>query len=57
MSNNYSYDFFKTSADYVLSRTGHQVDLALILGSSLGSLAEEIKNSIVIDYADIPNFM
>ena len=57
MGNNFSYDFFKTSADYVLSRTGYQVDLALILGSSLGSLSEEIKKPIVIDYADIPNFL
>ncbi|MDD4541125.1 MAG: purine-nucleoside phosphorylase [Eubacteriales bacterium] len=57
MQRSYSYDFFKTSADYVLARSGYTVDLALILGSSLGSLAEEIVNPIVIDYADIPNFL
>ncbi len=57
MSNNFSFDFFKTTADYVLLRIDSQVDLALILGSSLGSLAEEIENPIEIDYADIPNFL
>ncbi|NLC40744.1 MAG: purine-nucleoside phosphorylase [Clostridiaceae bacterium] len=56
MDNRYSYEYFKKAADYVLSRSGSGVDLALILGSSLGSLSAEIKNSIVIDYADIPNF-
>ncbi len=57
MQKNYSYDFFKTTADYVLARTGFKIDLALILGSSLGALAEEIENPIEIDYADIPNFL
>ncbi|MDD2427321.1 MAG: purine-nucleoside phosphorylase [Eubacteriales bacterium] len=57
MQSIYSYDFFKASADYVLARSGYTVDLTLILGSSLGSLAEEIENPIVIDYADIPNFL
>ena len=28
----------------------------LILGSGLGELAEEIKNPVVVDYADIPNW-
>ena len=57
MQENYSYDFFKTTADYVLVRTGFKVDLALILGSSLGPLAEEITNPIKISYKEIPNFL
>lgn len=57
MQKNYSFDFFKTTADYVLARTGFKIDLALILGSSLGALAEEIENPIEIDYADIPHFL
>ncbi len=57
MTDSYSYDSFKTTADYVRSRIGCRVDLALILGSSLGSLSEEIQDSIEIDYADIPGFL
>ncbi|TJX14458.1 purine-nucleoside phosphorylase [Tissierella creatinini] len=53
----FNYGYFKKSADYIQSKIGYKVDLALILGSCLGSLAEEIENPIVIDYKDIPNFL
>ena len=29
----------------------------MILGSGMGTLAEDIENPTVIDYADIPNFL
>lgn len=53
----YTYEFYKESADYILSKIPHKPEVALILGSSLGSLADEIEDQIVIDYKDIPNFL
>jgi len=57
MKYNYDYEYFKKSADFILDKVGYKIDIALILGSSLGSLAEEIEDPIVIDYKDIPNFL
>jgi purine-nucleoside phosphorylase len=53
----YSYDYFKKSADYILSKIDFIPDIALILGSCLGVLSEEIENPVIIDYKDIPNFL
>ncbi len=59
MKYKYTYDYFKKSSDYIKSKIGKdfKVDIALILGSALGSLADEIENPIIIDYKDIPNFL
>ena len=57
MKNEFNYEYFKKSADYILSKIDYKVDLALILGTALGTLAEEIENPIIIDYKDIPNFL
>ena len=51
------YRYYQTSADYILSKTDDKPEIALILGSALGGLAEEILNPVVIDYRDIPNFL
>lgn len=53
----YTYEFYKKSADFILSKITKKPDIALILGSSLGSLADEIEDKIIIDYKDIPNFL
>lgn len=53
----YTYDFFKESAYYISSFIDFKPEIAIVLGSSLGSLAEEIENPVVIDYKDIPNFL
>lgn len=53
----YNYDDFKESADYILNRIDFKPEIALILGSSLDKLAEEIENPVVIDYKDIPNYL
>lgn len=42
--------------DYILERIGAVPEIALILGSGLGDLAEEAEDRTVIDYKDIPNF-
>ena len=45
------------SADYIRSRIGDEkVDLAIVLGSGLGDMADEIEDAVVIDYHDIPHF-
>jgi len=53
----YSYEYFKKSADYILSKIDFKPDVAMILGSALGSLADEIENPTYIEYKDIPNFL
>ncbi len=53
----YTYDYFKTSADFLKSKVDYTPELAIVLGSSLGPFAQEIENQIVIDYSQIPNFL
>ncbi len=53
----FNYEYFKESADYIQSKIDFKVELAMVLGTALGSLAEEIQNPTVIDYKDIPNFL
>jgi len=53
----YTLEYYKASADYLLARLPRKPEIALILGSSLGPLADEIVDPIAIDYADIPNFL
>lgn len=42
--------------DYILGKAESTPEVALILGSGLGDMAEEVENKIIIDYKDIPNF-
>ncbi|MDF2067816.1 purine-nucleoside phosphorylase [Bacillus sp. Cr_A10] len=42
--------------DFIISKTDNQPVIGLILGSGLGTLADEIKNSVVIPYSTIPHF-
>lgn len=57
LKNEFNYEYFKKSADYIQSKIDYKVDLALVLGSALGSLADQIENPVIIDYKDIPNFL
>lgn len=41
---------------YILSKTAAIPEIGIILGSGLGSLADEITNSVSIPYEDIPHF-
>ncbi|MCL2131967.1 MAG: purine nucleoside phosphorylase I, inosine and guanosine-specific [Lentimicrobiaceae bacterium] len=43
-------------ADFIADKINAQVETAIILGSGLGKLADEIENPIVIPYAEIPLF-
>jgi purine-nucleoside phosphorylase len=53
----FTLEYYKASADWLLARLPGKPEIALILGSSLGPLADEISDPITIDYADIPNFL
>lgn len=44
------------AAQYIRERVSVTPDIAIILGSGLGPLADEVENATVLDYADIPNF-
>ncbi|MGX6979231.1 purine-nucleoside phosphorylase [Vagococcus elongatus] len=46
----------KETAAFIQSKGVKEVEFGLILGSGLGELAEEIADSIVIPYEEIPNF-
>ena len=52
----FDLSYYQKSADYVKERIGCTPDLAIVMGSALGGFAEKIRNPVVIDYADIPNF-
>ena len=47
---------FGEAATFVTERGVGHPELAIILGSGLGSLADEIKNPVAIPFADIPGF-
>ena len=42
--------------DYIFDKVGFVPEIALILGSGLGDMAEEAEDKTAIDYKDIPNF-
>ncbi|MCX7028486.1 MAG: purine-nucleoside phosphorylase [Spirochaetes bacterium] len=44
------------SAEYILRKIGVAPKLALVLGSGLGVLAEEIEDPIIVPYSEIPHF-
>ncbi|MBU2510392.1 purine-nucleoside phosphorylase [bacterium] len=46
----------KETANYLKSRTPVIPEVAIVLGSGLGPLAELIEEPVVIPYGDIPNF-
>ena len=48
---------YQESADYILKRIPKRPQVAIILGSGLGSLAESIQDQVIIPYAEIPNFL
>ena len=56
MSVKYKYEDYKKSADYIREKLPEIPDTAVILGSGLGGYADNLINSIIIKYEDIPNF-
>lgn len=46
----------KESVNFIVSKTDYSPKIGLVLGSGLGSLANKIKNPVIIKYEDIPSF-
>lgn len=49
-------DQINAAAAYIQGKIPFAPQIALILGSGLGALADEISDAVVIDYKDIPHF-
>lgn len=56
MLNSTLYQKIKQSGDFIKGQLEKTPDIGLILGSGLGSIADDLKNPKVINYSDIPNF-
>ena len=50
------YEKIVEATEYIKGITDIKPEIALILGSGLGAMAENIKNPVKIKYSDIPNF-
>lgn len=48
---------YQEAAAYLSNRIRRQPKIAIILGSGLGSLADQIKDPIVVPYVEIPHFV
>lgn len=46
----------KSTASYILEKTGFRPQIGIILGTGLGSLADSIEVHASLDYSSIPNF-
>jgi purine-nucleoside phosphorylase len=57
MDTNKMNELYQEAADYLSSRIIGHPETAIILGSGLGSLADQIEEAVVIPYAEIPHFM
>lgn len=49
-------DKIKKAKEYILNIDDSKIDIAIILGTGLGSIAKDIENAKVIKYSDIPGF-
>lgn len=57
MSADYSVSAAERSADAVRKRIGQvEAELAIILGSGLGGLADEIEDAVRVPFSDVPGF-
>lgn len=51
-----TYNDYKESAEYILSKITAKPDIAVILGSGLGEFAERLLDAVTIPYREIPHF-
>lgn len=56
MSSNPVFEKIKETGEFIKSKITKIPEIAIVLGSGLGPLADELKNPIEIDYSSIPNF-
>lgn len=57
MNQTLNLEYYNESAQYIKSKITETPEIAIILGTALGGLADEVENKIEIDYKDIPNFL
>lgn len=50
-------ELVRKSADYILAQDSRRPKIAIILGSGLGKLGDEIENKKIIPYKEIPGFL
>ena len=46
----------KSTASYILDKTGHKPELGIILGTGLGGVVDDMDIETTLSYEDIPNF-
>lgn len=56
LSSSYSYEECKATADWLLAQTDLRPLVGIVCGSGLGGLADMLKDQVVFNYKDIPNF-
>lgn len=52
----YSYEDCMATADWLLAQTALRPLVGIVCGSGLGGLADMLKDQVVFNYRDIPNF-
>lgn len=56
MSYSHSYEDCKATADWLLAQTDVRPKIGIVCGSGLGGLADMLKDQVIFNYKDIPNF-
>lgn len=56
MENEFAYEDYQRTAEWLRSHTTHRPQVAVICGSGLGGLTSKLTEAQVFDYSEIPNF-
>nr|XP_005603240.1 purine nucleoside phosphorylase isoform X1 [Equus caballus] len=56
METQFTYEDYQTTAQWLLSHTKHRPQVAVICGSGLGGLTNQLTQAQSFDYSEIPNF-
>ncbi|MCD9188799.1 MAG: purine-nucleoside phosphorylase [Pyrinomonadaceae bacterium] len=51
-----SYEKAQEAAEFIRSKYGKEIEIALVLGSGLGAFANDLENAVRIPYEEIPHF-
>jgi len=51
-----NYEKAVEAAEFIRSKYDEEIKIAIVLGSGLGAFADEVENSVVIPYEEIPHF-
>ncbi|KAF5035642.1 MAG: purine-nucleoside phosphorylase [Sphaerochaeta sp.] len=57
MIEGYTYEFYRTAAEYIRERIGFSPEIAIILGTGCAPFAEKVENPVEFPYSEIPNFL